>query len=139
MVVVMFSSWSRLRILTGKIHSEMKFQRFRKVWVWTFGLWVHQINSLFEVLKLKKRLLFFTGKTPLFLMGPFCTAGIHFFLFVLRLASDRAVLYVDVIFLILVLSTKKLYSSFLKTVWFFQKFFFKVRALKTFRFRVIVT
>ena len=43
-----------------------------------------------------------------------------------------AVLYGNDTFLILGLSTKKQYSSFLKKVFVFQKIYFKVKVLKTF-------
>ena len=41
-------------IHTGKKHRQIKLQRFQKVRFWTFGLLVHQIDSLQEVLKLKQ-------------------------------------------------------------------------------------
>ena len=44
-----------------------------------------------------------------------------------------AVLYGNDAFSILVLSTKKRYSSFLKKVFVFQKIYFKVKVLKTFK------
>ena len=44
-----------------------------------------------------------------------------------------AVLYGNDAFTILVLSTKKRYSSFLKKVFVFQKIYFKVKVLKTFK------
>ena len=50
-----------------------------KVRIWAFGLLVHQINSLQEILKLKQNYLVntvkkvVTGKTPFFVVGPFCT------------------------------------------------------------------
>ena len=47
------------------------------------------------------------------------------------LASDRAVLNGNDVFSILVASTKKRYSSFLKEVFFFQKICFEVKVLKT--------
>ena len=53
-------------------------------------------------------------------------------LFVLTLTSDRAVLNGSDVFSILVVSTKKRYSSFLKKVFVFQKICFKVKVLKTF-------
>ena len=53
-------------------------------------------------------------------------------LFVLKLASDRAVLNGNDVFSILVVSTKKRYSSFLKKVFIFQKICFKVKVSKTF-------
>ena len=58
-----------LRILTGKRHRQVKPQRLQKVRIWTFGLLVHQINSLQEVLKLKlnfQKNKVFAGKTPFF-------------------------------------------------------------------------
>ena len=66
-----------LRILTGKKHPQIKLQHFRKVWIWTFGWLVHQINPLYEILELKQnfwknKVIF--GKTPLFLVDPFCTS-----------------------------------------------------------------
>ena len=63
-------------------------------------------------------------------------AKLHFvlpILFVLTLASDRAVLYGNVMLSVLVLSTKKQYSSFLKRVCVFQKIYFKVKVLKSFK------
>ena len=51
-------------------------------------------------------------------------------LLVLKLASDRAVLYGNVVFSILVLSTKKWNFSFLKKVAVFQKICFEVKVLK---------
>ena len=60
--------------------------------------------------------------------SPFCT------LFVLTLASDMAVLYGNYAFSMLVLPTKKRYSSFLKKFFIFQKIYFKAKDLKTFKF-----
>ena len=82
---------SVLRILTGKKHPKIKLQRLRKIRILTFGSLVHQINFFQEVLKLeqifqKSKLV--TGKTPLFVIGPFCSRHS----IVLTLASDRAVL-----------------------------------------------
>ena len=68
------------------------------------------------------------GKTSFFVIGP-CVLSI---LFVLILASDTAVLY-GIVFSILVLSTEIRYSSFLKMVFVFQKFFMKLKVLKTFQ------
>ena len=62
------------------------------------------------------------------MIGPFLVA----ILFILTLASDRAVLNGNDVFPILVVSTKKRYSSFLKKVFVFQKICFKVKVLKTF-------
>ena len=54
-------------------------------------------------------------------------------LFALTLASDMAVLYGNAAFSILVFSTKKRYSSLSKKVFVFQKIYFIVRVLKTFK------
>ena len=65
-----------LRILTGKEHPQIKLLRLRKVWIWTFWLLIHQIKSLQEVFKLKQNFQkneAVTGKTPFFVIGPFCT------------------------------------------------------------------
>ena len=65
------------------------------------------------------------SKTPLFVTGHLVDA----ILFVLTLTSDRAVLNGDDVFSILVVSTKKPFSSFLKKVLAFQKICFKVKVL----------
>ena len=54
-------------------------------------------------------------------------------LFALTLACEGAVLHRNIALSILVLSTKKLYSSFLKKVFLFQKICFKVKVLKSFK------
>ena len=54
-------------------------------------------------------------------------------LFVLKLAFGRAALHGNDPFLILVLSTKKQYSSFFKKLFVFQKICFPIAALKTFK------
>ena len=53
-------------------------------------------------------------------------------LFVLTLASVRAVLNGNDVFSILVVSTKKRHSSLLKNVFVFKKICVKVKVLKTF-------
>ena len=67
-------------------------------------------------------------KTPLFVIGPFVVA----ILFFLTLASVRADLNGNDVLSILVVSTKKRFSSFLKKIFAFQKICFKVKVLKTF-------
>ena len=67
---------TELRILTGKKHPKIKLQRLRKTRILTFGSLVHQINSFQEVLKLEQifqKNKVVTGKTPLFVIGPFCS------------------------------------------------------------------
>ena len=52
-----------------KKHPNVKLQHFRKVWIWTFGSLVHQIDSVCEVSKLKQNFRkrnVVTGKTPFF-------------------------------------------------------------------------
>ena len=93
---------------------------------------VHQINFLLEVLNLKQNLQknkVVTGKTPFLVIGPFVLTT----LFILTLTSDMTVFYGNDAFFILVLSTKKCFSSFLKKVFVFQKIYFRVKVLKTFK------
>ena len=85
----------------------------------------HQNNSLYEILKLKENFQtnkVITGKNPFFVIGLFCTI-----LFVLALASDMTVLYGNAALSILVLSTKKRYSNFLKKISFSRKFVAKLK------------
>ena len=53
-------------------------------------------------------------------------------LYVLTLASDRAVLSGNDALAVLLFSTKKRYSNFLKNVFAFQKISFKVKLFKAF-------
>ena len=53
---------NRLRIHTGKRHPQIKPQCLQKLWIWAFGSCVHQIKKN-EVA---------SGKTPFFVIGPFC-------------------------------------------------------------------
>ena len=49
----------------------------QKVWIWTFGWLGHQINSLYEILKLKQNVRknkVVTGETSFFVIGLFCTS-----------------------------------------------------------------
>ena len=110
----------------------MKLQHFRKLWIWTFDWLVHQINSLYEALKLKQNFRknkVVTGKIPFFVIGPFCTPHSV----CLNLATDREVLFGNVLFSFLVLSTKKRYSSFLERICVFEKIYFKVNVSKMFK------
>ena len=69
-------------------------------------------TGFIKVLKLKQNLKkneVIAGKFPFFAIGRFCT---HYILFVLTMASDMTVVYGNDAFSILVLSTKKRYSSF---------------------------
>ena len=111
------------------------------------GSWYTKNNFLCKVLNLnkifKKKLLVekkklvekfsekkITGKTTRFFVI------FHFLLpilFVLTLASDRAVLYGIVALSISVLSTKKWSSGFVNGICVFQKICFKVKVLKMFK------
>ena len=139
MVNFLFSSWFpflhdiylfMVKVLIGKKHCQIKLQRIQKLWIWSFGSLVHQINSFYEVLKRKQNFRknkVVTGKTSFF--------EVHFvltILFVLKLALDVVVLYGNVVFSILVPSTKR-YSNFLKKIFVFQKICFKVKVIKTFK------
>ena len=57
-----------------KAHSN-KTSSLSKVWIWIFGWLLRQINSLYEVLKMKqnfRKIKIVTGKTSFFVIGPFC-------------------------------------------------------------------
>ena len=62
------------------------------------------------------------------MIGPFCSR----LLFVLTLASARAVLDENDVFSIFMVLTKKRCSSFLKKVFVFRKICLKAKVLKTF-------
>ena len=70
-----------------------------------------------------------TGKNPFFVIGPSLFPS-HY---VLSSASDRVVLYGNIAFSVLVLATRKRYSSFLEKVFVFEKIGFKVKVMKTFK------
>ena len=75
-----------------------------------------------------------TGKTPFFVIGPFCIPYSFFFL---TLASDRTVLYENDRFSILVLSTEKWKFNFLKKIFLFQKICFKIKGIENVHGRAI--
>ena len=62
-----------LRMLTEKKHPKIKLQRLQKVRIWTFGSLVHQwyIFSTSGTDFPKNKVV--TGKTPLFVIGQFCS------------------------------------------------------------------
>ena len=91
-------------------------------------LWYIKLTLYKSFLNWKKTSKVVTGKTPLFVISPFCT---HYSLCLL-LAPDMVFWYGNDAFSILVLSTKK-QSSFLKKVFVFQKIGFKVKILKKFK------
>ena len=65
-----------------------------------------------------------TDKTPFFVMDPYCTP----YSMCVNIGLGRAVLYGNISFSILILPTKKRYSSFLKKVLFFwRKFVSKLK------------
>ena len=121
-----------LRILTGKKHCQIKLQLLQKVQIWAFGFLVQQINSLWEVLKLKQNFRknkVVTGKHSVLCLGLFyrhhsicLNIGFWYGSFVWQWCV-----------LNLVLSTKNWCSSFLKKVFVFQKICFKAKVLKTFK------
>ena len=92
---------------------------------------VHQINSLREALKLKQNFQkskVVTGKSPFFVIGP--SSNHHSICF--NIGFWYGSLYRNDAFSILVLSTKKRHSSFLKWSFVFQKISFKTKVLKRF-------
>ena len=110
-------------------HRQIKLQCLQKVWIWTFGWLVHQVNSLWEFLNWNK----IFKKIKLLLAKLRSLWKVHFVLaipFALTLASDIVVLYRNDVFSILVLSTKKRYSSFVKKKFVFQKICFKVKVIE---------
>ena len=118
------------KILTRKKHCQIKLQPSKKT---NMDIWVVDTsNELFirgsytETKFSKNKVV--TGKLRSLRQVNF----VLIILFVLTLAPDVAVLYENHAFSILVLSTKNLYSSFLKKVFLFQKISFKVKLLKTF-------
>ena len=103
------------------------------MWLWTCRWLVHQINSLYEVLKLEQNFRknkVVTGKTPFFVISPSRTP--HSICLNIGFA-DWAVFYGNVAFSILVLSSKKRSSNFLKKVFVFEKIGFKVKVLSMFK------
>ena len=70
-----------------------------------------------------------TGKTPFFVIGPFWTSHSVY----LNNGFWQGSFYGNVAFSILLRSPKKLYFSFLKQVFIFQKICFKVKVSKTFK------
>ena len=114
-------------------HPQIKLQSFRIVWIWTFGWLVDQINSLYEVYKLKQSFgkTKATGKILLFVIGPSCTT--HSICLNIVIDLLQAVLYGNVELSILVLSIEKWYSIFSQNVFIFEKIGFEVGVLKTFK------
>ena len=95
---------------------------------------VHQINSLCEVLKLKqyfpqKKVV--SGKAPFFVIGPICTPHS----LCLNIGFWQSSFVGKCCVSVLVLSTRKQYSSILKKVFVFQKICFKVKVLKKFKIK----
>ena len=86
------------------------------------------IKSSYNELNFQKNKIV-SDKTPLFPIGPFCTSRSIF----LNIVFDRSVFYGNVTFSIIVLRTKKWYSSFSKKLFASWKTCFKVRAMKTFK------
>ena len=136
MIMIMINHFSgtvhrqrALRILTGKKYPQIQLQHLRKVWIWTWV--VGTSNQPFKTgsyneTKFSKKWVV-TGKTVFFVIGPFCTH--HSICLNIDFWHDHFVW--NNAFSILVLSTKKQHSSFLKKVFVYQKTCFKVEALKT--------
>ena len=112
------------------MHPQIKLQRFRKLWIWTFGWLVYRINSLYEVLRLKQNFRknkVVAAKTPFFVIGQFYTPpsiclNIEFW--------QSSFVWECCAF---ILSIFKRYSSYLKRLCVFQKICFKIKEMKTFK------
>ena len=81
----------------------------------------------------KKKII--NDKTRFFVIGPFCT---HHSI-CLKIGSDMEVLYGNDAFSMLVVSTEKRYSSFLKKVLFPRISISKLKHCKRLKFALIVT
>ena len=117
-----------LRILTGK-NQTSAITKSTNMNIWVVGT----ANVLYKRFLTETK---FSKKMKQLLAKLRSLWYVHFvitILFVLTLASDMAALYGNDAFSILVLPTKKRYSSFLKKVFVFQKICFKVKVLKTFK------
>ena len=101
-----------LRLLTGKKHLQTKLQCLQKV---------------LETKFLRNKLV--TGKTAFFVIDPFSTPYPICFNTGFWQGSFLWKCCVS----ILILLTKKRYSSFLEKVFIFQKIYFRVKVLKTFK------
>ena len=98
------------------------------------GIWIVGTKNplLWEVLKLKQdfqKNKTVTSKTLFFVIGPFCSHHSN----CLTLTTDMTLLYGNDAFSILLLLTKKGFSSYLSKLFVFQKMCFKVKVLKTFK------
>ena len=113
-------------MLTGKKHRQIKQKyEYRHLGCWYIKSTLYK--KLLNWNKIFKKNKVVTGKTLLFVIGPFLHHSIC-----LKILSDLPVLYGNGAFLILVLSTKKRYSNFLKRVCVFRKIYFTVKVLKMF-------
>ena len=118
-----------LRILTGKIHLQIKLKRLRKIWICIFGQLI-TLNQLFitgSYIQIKFKTKWDSDKSPFFLTGLFCTP--HSICLNFNLYSpfnfDRAVLYENVALSFVV--------PFFRKVLVFQKTYFKVKVLTMFK------
>ena len=107
-----------------------------KIRIWTFGLLVHQINSIKELLKLKKN----SKKIKYLLAKLHSLWRVHFvvvILFVLTLTSDRAVFNGHDVFSILLVSTKLWFLR--KSLSFSRKFVSNLKYWKRLKLPLTVT
>ena len=123
------------------------------MWIYTFLWLLHKLNQQ-KIANFRKKStywqntvlcgrsihLWYTSHSwyTSHVVGP-SICGILPILFVLTLASDRAVLYGHVAFSILTLSSKKQQSSFLKRFPVYKKFVSKLKYWKRSKFPVIIT
>ena len=129
-----------LSILTGKKHPQIKFQPLRKVWIWTLGSLVHQINSSLTgsetKIQFSKKYKVATGKTSVFVIGPFCTSHT----ICLNIGSWHvSFVWKWCVFNIIGFNLKNSTPVFLKRFLFSRKFVKKLKYLKRSKFAMIVT
>ena len=114
-LTIILKDTHRKKSLSNKTQSLLKSMNM-DIWV------VGTSNQLF--IRDFETEIFSLDKLKQLLAKPRSLRQVHFalpILFVLTLASGRAVLYGNIAFSILVLSTKKRYSNFLKKVFIFDK------------------
>ena len=88
------------------------------------------MKGFYTQIKFSKKIKWLVVK--LFVIGPFCTICIPN-LSLLTLAFDRVVLFGSFAFSIVVLSTKKRYSIFLRKVFVLKEICFRAKVMKMFK------
>ena len=127
-----------LRILTGKRILKWNYNPFEKYEYGHLVVW-YMKSTLYPRILIWNKVFKKIKQLLVKLHSLWYVRFVLTILFVLTLASDRAVLCGNVAFSILVLSTKKGYFSFLRRVCVFQKICLNVKYWKRLKFPVIFT